>query len=31
MPSSESQPKIPRESENILRLAEDLAARRTSW
>jgi radical SAM protein with 4Fe4S-binding SPASM domain len=25
------QPKIPRESENVLRLAEDLAAHRTTW
>jgi len=30
MPSA-PQPKIPRESENVLRLAEDLASRRTTW
>ena len=28
---SDHQPKIPRESENVLRLAEDLAAARTVW
>jgi radical SAM protein with 4Fe4S-binding SPASM domain len=31
MSSSETPSKIPRESENVLRLAEDLATRRTAW